>query len=120
MFVANTEPAPIQIATAVGFARDGQAALQAPYIDEYLANVTEFFSRSDRIGRSLVLELFPYEEISAETVARVDAFLERTDIVPSLRRLLTEGRERVTRSLRARAKDGAGVRCISRRQDHAG
>ena len=71
---------------------------------DYFSSVTEFMARSERLGRGLVTVLFPNEEISAEAVARVDAFLAKTDLTPTLRRSIAEGRDSVARALRARER----------------
>jgi aminopeptidase N len=106
-FVANTEPAPIQMATAQGFAQVGQDALRAPYAEAFFASAPDFFERSDRLGRALITTLYPADEVSVESLERADIALDQVDLAPSLRRMLIESRDAVARALRARAKDSS-------------
>ncbi|HEY1485048.1 MAG TPA: M1 family aminopeptidase, partial [Micromonosporaceae bacterium] len=102
LIVDDAQPTPIRIYTAKGFAHEGQAELRSGYIDEYFELAPTFFAGSARLGRSLIALLYPRDEISAEALARTDAYLDRTDLDPSLRRMLVEGRDSVARALRAR------------------
>jgi aminopeptidase N len=103
----NVETPQIQLAAATGFAYVGQAELRSRYIGDYLASVAAFMDRSERLGRGLVLTLFPDEEITESGLARIDEHLEGTAMTPTLRRLIAQGRDRIARSLRARAVDAA-------------
>ena len=57
------------------------------------------------MGQSLAMGLYPSLVVEAKTVRETDTFLARDDINPALRRLVVEGRDGVSRSLRARAAD---------------
>jgi aminopeptidase N len=52
--------------------------------------------------------MYPFVQISEETVRRTDEELARTDLPGPLRRLLLEGKDGIERALRARAADAAG------------
>ena len=105
----NTASAPIQIATANGFAHAGQAHLRAPYVADYFASVNDYIERSERLSKTLIILLFPNEEISVEALDRVDTFLAESTLTPTVRRLVAEGRDSVARALRAREAAAATV-----------
>ncbi|HEY2792025.1 MAG TPA: aminopeptidase N [Micromonosporaceae bacterium] len=98
----SKQPTHLRIHTALGFGQEGQAALRSRYTDEYFELTPTFFEGSTLLGRALVRLLYPLEEVSQDTIARTEAFLERPDLPKSLRRMLMECRDDVARSLRAR------------------
>ena len=62
-------------------------------------------SQTMEMGQSLAMGLYPSLIVDAKTIRETDDFLSRDDINPALRRLVIEGRDGVSRSMRARAAD---------------
>ena len=92
-------------ATMAGFVQPEQADLLRPYRDRYFAALPEIWrSRTFDTASSLTLMLFPYHLVEEDTLAAADAYLAREEHPASLR-LVSEGRDTVARSLRARAAD---------------
>jgi aminopeptidase N len=92
-------------ATMAGFVQPEQADLLRPYRDRYFAALPEIWrSRTFDTASSLTLMLFPYHLVEEDTLAAADAYLAREEHPASLR-LVSEGRDSVARSLRARAAD---------------
>ncbi|MFQ6327320.1 aminopeptidase N [Nocardia sp. CWNU-33] len=88
-----------------GFAPAGQDELLTPYVDRYFAEVPGVWERrSSEVAQTVVIGLYPAWAISADAVAAADKFLAG-DHPPALRRLVTEGKAGIERSLRARAFD---------------
>ena len=54
-----------------------------------------------------MIGLYPSWDISQGGIAAADAFLADTSLAPALRRLVSEGRAGVERSLRARTFDAS-------------
>jgi aminopeptidase N len=91
-----------------GFAPVGQGDLLTPYVDRYFAEVPGVWDRrSSEVAQTVVVGLYPAWAISEEAVATADKFLAG-DHPPALRRLVTEGKAGIERSLRARAFDAQG------------
>ncbi len=98
-----------QGAIMAGFQQANQLELLRPYARRYfdvIANVWE--NRTSDTARSIVQGLFPYLLIEPETVELVDDYLDNRSPAPGLRRLLHEGRDGLTRALKARARDAVG------------
>ncbi|MDQ1651396.1 MAG: aminopeptidase [Cryptosporangiaceae bacterium] len=94
------------LAVINGFAHPAQHELLEPYAIRYFEVVADVWARrSSEVAQNVVVGLYPHWAIRESTVARTDEFLTRTDLPPALRRLVNEGRDGVTRALKARAKD---------------
>ncbi|MDQ1655356.1 MAG: aminopeptidase [Cryptosporangiaceae bacterium] len=94
------------LAVINGFAHPAQHELLEPYAIRYFDVVADVWARrSSEVAQNVVVGLYPHWAIREDTVARTDEFLTRTDLPPALRRLVNEGRDGVTRALKARAKD---------------
>jgi aminopeptidase N len=61
------------------------------------------------MAQTFVQAAYPFLVISPETVARTDAYLAEQNPEPALARLLAEGRDGVSRALRAQTKDAASA-----------
>ncbi|MFI6368093.1 aminopeptidase N [Nocardia sp. NPDC050630] len=91
-----------------GFAPNGQGELLTPYVERYFAEVPGVWERrSSEVAQTVVVGLYPAWAISEEAVAAADKFLA-DDHPPALRRLVSEGKAGIERSLRARAFDAQG------------
>ncbi|HLS76616.1 MAG TPA: aminopeptidase N [Nocardia sp.] len=88
-----------------GFAPAGQSALLGEYVRRYFEEIPAVWARrSSEVAQTVVVGLYPAWEISEAAVAAADEFLAG-DHPPALRRLVSEGKAGVERSLRARAFD---------------
>ncbi|WP_280277295.1 aminopeptidase N, partial [Nocardia wallacei] len=91
-----------------GFAPVGQEELLTPYVERYFAEIPEVWERrSSEVAQTVVVGLYPHWAITPEAVAVADKFLA-ADHPPALRRLVSEGKAGIERSLRARAFDARG------------
>ena len=90
-----------------GFARSGQGGLLGEYVAKYFAAIPDIWERrSSEVAQTVVLGLYPSWAINDEAIAAADAFL--TGEHPSaLRRLISEDRDGVARSLRNQAFDAS-------------
>jgi aminopeptidase N len=87
-----------------GFYHPAQHALTRPYVQQYFDNISQIWDkRPGEISRVLAVGLYP-DDISDNAVAAADAFLKSTTLPAQLRRLVSEGRDDVQRSLRARKR----------------
>jgi aminopeptidase N len=94
-------------ASVTGFHGAGQEDLLAPFADRYFAELGAVFDRLDgEMARFFATGAFPRTQISEETVARVDEWLA-AEQPQTLRRIVLEGRDRMVRALKARARDRA-------------
>ena len=90
-----------------GFAPAGQSELLEAYVERYFAEVPDVWERrSSEVAQTVVVGLYPSWSISEASVAAADEFLAG-DRPPALRRLITEGRAGIVRSLRAQAFDAS-------------
>ncbi|WP_216913487.1 aminopeptidase N [Nocardia noduli] len=88
-----------------GFAPAGQGELLESYVERYFTDVPGVWERrSSEVAQTVVIGLYPSWAISDEAVAIADKFLSG-DHPPALRRLVSEGKAGIERSLRARAAD---------------
>ncbi|WP_159924116.1 MULTISPECIES: aminopeptidase N [Nocardia] len=88
-----------------GFAPAGQDELLTSYVERYFAEVPGVWERrSSEVAQTVVVGLYPHWAISEDAVAVADKFLAG-DHPPALRRLVSEGKAGIERSLRARAFD---------------
>jgi len=89
-----------------GFVQPGQRDLLAPYTKHYFDAISSVWERrSSEVAQTVVVGLYPSWDISPEGIAAADWFLGGLHVPPPLRRLVSEGRAGVERSLRARAFD---------------
>ncbi|GAA3689225.1 aminopeptidase N [Gordonia hankookensis] len=88
-----------------GFARAGQDELLQPYVAKYFEAIPDIWARrSSEVAQTVVVGLYPHWAINAEGISAADEFLS-ADHPPALKRLISEGRDTVARSLRAREFD---------------
>lgn len=88
-----------------GFAPPGQGDLLARYVERYFAEIPSVWERrSSEVAQTVVVGLYPHWAISEDAVSVADKFLAG-DHPPALRRLVSEGKAGIERSLRARAFD---------------
>ena len=89
---------------AIAFQVAGQAELLEPYVDRYLEMAeTVMDDKGVWLGQVALIQLFPLANPSADTLAKVDAWLERTQSNAATRRFVAEGRDDLARALRAQA-----------------
>ncbi|MGC9671029.1 aminopeptidase N [Planosporangium sp. 12N6] len=89
-----------------GFQHPAQTALTAPYAAKYFEVVGDVWEALDsEPAQDFAMLAYPAYQISEETVALTDAWLDRAGHPAPLRRLVLEGRDGVVRALKARAKD---------------
>jgi aminopeptidase N len=94
-------------AIIAGFAPAGQGELLTPFVQRYFDAVPAVWERrSGEVAQTVVVGLYPSWAISEEAIATADTFLA-ADHPPALKRLVSEGRAGIERSLRARAYDSA-------------
>ncbi|WP_439943046.1 aminopeptidase N [Streptomyces sp. BBFR115] len=101
-------PNAVQEAVIAGFVQTDQRELLAPYSDRYfevLKGVWE--SRSHEIAQQIAVGLYPAVQVSQETLRKTDAWLSSAEPNAALRRLVSEARAGVERSLKAQAADAA-------------
>ncbi|MGV9712296.1 aminopeptidase N [Gordonia sp. NPDC003424] len=90
-----------------GFARPGQGDLLTEYIAKYFEAIPEVWARrSSEVAQTVVVGLYPHWAVNDAGLAAADEFLAG-DHPPALKRLVSEGRDTVARSLRAREFDAS-------------
>jgi aminopeptidase N len=88
-----------------GFSRPGQGELLAPYTAKYFEAVPQVWARrSSEVAQTVVVGLYPNWAADEQGLALADELLAG-DHPSALRRLISEGRDTVARSLRAREFD---------------
>ncbi|SNR23518.1 aminopeptidase N [Actinomadura mexicana] len=108
--VAGDLPNAVYRATLGGFVEPDQAALLVPYLDRYFAEVGRVWKEwTSDMSQTFAEVAYPFLVIEQSTVDRTDAYIAENDPPAALRRLLSEGRDGVSRALRARAKDAASA-----------
>ncbi|WP_055485255.1 aminopeptidase N [Streptomyces sp. WMMB 322] len=101
-------PNAVQEAVIGGFLQTDQRELLARYSEKYFEVVKDIWEqRSHEMAQQIVVGLYPTLQVSQETLDATDAWLERAQPAPALRRLVTESRAGVERALRAQAADAA-------------
>jgi aminopeptidase N len=76
-------------------------------VQRYFADIRPLWEdRPGEIAKNAVQYLFP-PVVELRTVQAADAWLAENDHPAALRRLVSEGRDGITRSLRARERDAA-------------
>jgi aminopeptidase N len=89
---------------AAAFQVSGQADVLEPYVDRYLAMAETIVDELGVwIGQTALVYLFPLANPSAETLAKVDAWLASTQAPAAAVRYVSEGRDDLARALRAQA-----------------
>ena len=104
-------PNAMQKAVVGGFAHWSQGALLEPYVATYFSEVGDVWARrTSELAQTMVAGLFPTwsSTCTPETIAAADAFLADPEVPSALRRLISEGRADVQRSIRAREADRTG------------
>ncbi len=97
-------------ATVAGLIQPDQVELLTPYRERFFAEIVSAWERQTmEMGQTLAMGLYPALIVDAITVDQTDEFLQRADVNPALRRLVTEGRDGVQRALRARDADARGT-----------
>ncbi|RYJ05450.1 MAG: aminopeptidase N, partial [Actinomycetales bacterium] len=91
--------------TALAFQVSGQGELLAPYVDAYLEMAETIIEEQGVwIGQVALVYLFPLANPSADTLEKVDVWLESTQSGPAARRYVLEGRDDLARALRAQSQ----------------
>ena len=94
--------------TCRGFNVALQSELVAPFIDRYFAMLIELWNtKGYEIAETTETMLFPGFVVTEETLSKAQNWLDVTgkDAPNALRRVITEGRDALARSLRAQKKD---------------
>lgn len=94
-------------AVVAGFARPGQDGLLDDYVAKYFDAAPGVWSRrSSEVAQTVVVGLYPSWDISADALTAAEEFLAG-DHPSALKRLISEGRAGVERSLKAREFDAS-------------
>ncbi|MEB3061701.1 aminopeptidase N [[Mycobacterium] zoologicum] len=97
-------------AIIAGIVQPGQGELLAPFTARYFEAINGVWQRrSSEVAQTVVVGLYPGWDVSEAGLDAAEKFLSDPELPPALRRLVTEGRAGVERSLRARNFDAAGV-----------
>ena len=94
--------------TCRGFNVALQSELVAPFVDRYFAILIELWNtKGYEIAETTATMLFPGFVVTEETLSKAQNWLDVTgkDAPNALRRVITEGRDALARSLRAQKKD---------------
>jgi aminopeptidase N len=93
-------------ATLDGFIVDDAEELLEPYATIYFEVVADIWRDwSSDMAQYFVENAYPVWKITPEAIATADDYIARSGPPPSLRRLLTEGRDDVARALSCRQRD---------------
>ena len=97
-------------ATLDGFADQDAGELLEPYARRYFDVVGAIWRDwGSDMAQYFAKFAYPSWKITPEGIAAADAYIERADPPPPLRRLLAEGRDDVARALRCRHRDAEAV-----------
>jgi len=89
----------------MGFQQPEHRALLKPFEDRYFECVAAAWDkRTSEMAQQIAVGLFPVFG-DESTVERTDHYLREAQPVPALRRLITEGRDNLARTLRGQARD---------------
>ncbi|MFD7611960.1 aminopeptidase N [Streptomyces sp. NPDC059828] len=103
-------PNAVQEAVIGGFVQTDQRDLLAPYTEKFFAAVKNVWdSRSHEIAQQIAVGLYPSLQVSQETLAATDEWLDSAGPNAALRRLVSESRAGVERALKAQAADAAAA-----------
>ncbi|MFC5183084.1 aminopeptidase N [Actinomadura harenae] len=104
--VSGTLPNAVFRATIGGFVDPDQTELLVPYVDRYFAEVGRIWKEwSSDTSQTFAEVGYPFLVIDQDTVDRTEAYIADENPPSALVRLLSEGRDGITRALNARAKD---------------
>ncbi|MFC4911343.1 aminopeptidase N [Actinomadura gamaensis] len=104
--VSGTLPNAVFRATIGGFVDPDQTELLVPYVDRYFAEVGRVWKEwSSDTSQTFAEVGYPFLVIDQSTVDRTEAYIAEERPPSALVRLLSEGRDGITRALKARAKD---------------
>ncbi|MEV5574037.1 aminopeptidase N [Spirillospora sp. NPDC052269] len=104
--VSGTLPNAVFRATIGGFVDPDQTELLVPYVDRYFAEVGRVWKEwSSDTSQTFAEVGYPFLVIDQSTVDRTEAYIADENPPSALVRLLSEGRDGITRALNARAKD---------------
>ncbi|HVN10995.1 MAG TPA: aminopeptidase N [Kineosporiaceae bacterium] len=100
-------PNAVQEAVISGFGRVNDPRLLEPFVEPYFAALVGVWqTRTNEMATQIVSGLYPAQLASPELLARTERWLAEP-AEPALKRLVVEGRDGVSRALRARARDAA-------------
>jgi aminopeptidase N len=95
-------------ATVSGFNLPDHATLNEAFVDRYFEALEQVWAdRTNDTAQTIVVGLYPAYLVEPSVVERTHQFLAQRQVPPAMRRLLIESADAVSRSLRARAVDGA-------------
>ncbi|WP_026252632.1 aminopeptidase N [Streptomyces sp. PsTaAH-124] len=104
-------PNAVQEAVIGGFVQTDQRELLAPYTERYFEVLKDIWdSRSHEMAQQIAVGLYPSVQVSQDTLRRTDEWLASAPPNAALRRLVSESRAGIERSLRAQAADAAAGR----------
>ncbi|MFD8570540.1 aminopeptidase N [Streptomyces sp. NPDC059639] len=99
-------PNSLQEAVIGGFVQTDQRELLAPYTEKYFSALKSVWdSRSHEMAQQIAVGLYPSIQVSAETLATTDSWVESAEPGAALRRLVSESRAGVDRALKAQSAD---------------
>jgi aminopeptidase N len=94
-----------QDAVILGFQQSEHRELLRPFEQRYFDSIAEAWdTRTSEMAQQIAVGMFPVFG-DQSTVDRTDKWLREAQPVPALRRLVTEGRDNLARTLRAQARD---------------
>lgn len=99
----------IQLATIQGFNRPSQREMLTSYIDKYFDVIVQVWEKETyEMASNVVTGLYPTFQVSEETFEKTKKWLAGPgkDSPNGLRRLMSENRDAMARSIKAQAKDG--------------
>jgi aminopeptidase N len=106
----DTTPNGTQSAICLGFWQRGQDELLAPYIPRYFEAAEAISSASGiwatrgiSLRNNVLRFLFPWPVEKEPILLELDSWLERTDLTASVRRIIDERRDDLTRALRCQS-----------------
>ncbi|GLW45600.1 aminopeptidase N [Streptomyces sp. NBRC 14336] len=103
-------PNAVQEAVIGGFVQTDQRDLLAPYTEKFFEVLQDIWdARSHEIAQQIAVGLYPTIQVSEETLARTDRWLEEAAPNAALRRLVSESRSGVERALKAQAADATAA-----------
>nr|WBO78031.1 aminopeptidase N [Streptomyces sp. SBE_14.2] len=103
-------PNAVQEAVIGGFVQTDQRDLLAPYTEKFFEVLKDIWdARSHEIAQQIAVGLYPTIQVSEETLARTDRWLEEAAPNAALRRLVSESRSGVERALKAQAADATAA-----------
>ncbi|WP_338676691.1 aminopeptidase N [Streptomyces sp. SCSIO 30461] len=103
-------PNAVQEAVIGGFVQTDQRELLAPYTEKFFTVVKNVWeSRSHEIAQQIAIGLYPSLQVSQETLAATEEWLNSAGPNAGLRRLISESRAGIERALKAQAADAAAA-----------